>query len=144
MNFIDRALEEKKKDDDFLQAMADIYSESEVREQLDRYPSFISDVIHIIDYDTEVQMEGIESVCYGTLSEKCEDILTALHNCGLESEYNCLQDAVKLSKQIDQEELDEDLIGEEWEKIDSNIALNNDYDEFWDKVREYINRNLDY
>ena len=77
-------------------------------------------------------------------SQRRRGILTALHNCGLESEYNCLQDAMKLSKQIDPEELDENLIGEEWEKIDSSIALNNNYDKFWDKVREYITQNLDY
>lgn len=35
MNFIDKAFEDHLQGDDFLQAMADIYSECEIREVLD-------------------------------------------------------------------------------------------------------------
>lgn len=44
MNFIDKAFESNLSGDDFLQAMADIYSEPEVREILDKYPQFVKDV----------------------------------------------------------------------------------------------------
>ena len=54
MNFIDKAFESKLSGDDFLQAMADIYSEPEVREIIDKYPQFVKDVILIIDYDYEI------------------------------------------------------------------------------------------
>ena len=63
MNFIDCALAQGRRlsDDDFLQAMADIYREPQVWQELDRYPPYIRDVIYVIDYDTEVQMEGLDA-----------------------------------------------------------------------------------
>ncbi len=59
MNFIDKAFENKLHGDAFLQAMADIYSEYEVREILDRYPQFVKDVILIIDHDSKIQIEDL-------------------------------------------------------------------------------------
>ena len=43
MNFIDKAFDNKLHGDDFLQAMADVYSETEVREILDKYPGFVKE-----------------------------------------------------------------------------------------------------
>lgn len=57
MNFIDKAFADKLTGDDFLQAMAEIYSEPEVRKTLDQYQAFVSDVITVIDYDTALQMD---------------------------------------------------------------------------------------
>ena len=70
MNFIDRALAQGPllSDDGFLQAMADIYKEPQVWQVLDRYPQYIQDVIYIIDYDTEVQMEGLDA-CAASLTD---------------------------------------------------------------------------
>lgn len=64
MNFIDAALARQSNlsDDDFLQAMADIYKEPDVWDILDTYPPYIQDVIYIIDYDTVLQMEGLAGV----------------------------------------------------------------------------------
>lgn len=45
MNFIDKALAQNLTGDDFLQAMASIYSEPEGYEVLDQYPAFVVDVI---------------------------------------------------------------------------------------------------
>ena len=59
MNFIDKAFRSNLHGDGFLQAMAGIYSEREVRQVLNRYPQFVKDVILIIDYDTAIQMEGL-------------------------------------------------------------------------------------
>ena len=56
MNFIDKAFRNNLHGDDFLQAMAGIYSEREVRQVLNRYPQFVKDVILIIDYDTAIQI----------------------------------------------------------------------------------------
>ena len=50
-NFIDEALQGHGSADDFLQAMAEIYAFPEVREELPRYPLWVSDVIAVIDYD---------------------------------------------------------------------------------------------
>ena len=41
VNFIDKAFEQNLKGDDFLQAMADIYSEPEVYKELKKYPRFV-------------------------------------------------------------------------------------------------------
>lgn len=58
MNFIDKAFNDNLHGDDFLQTLADVYSENEVRNILDKYPQFVRDVIAIIDYDSEIQMGG--------------------------------------------------------------------------------------
>ena len=60
MNFIDKAFEQNLKGDDFLQAMADIYSEPEVHKELKKYPRFVADIITVIDYDTALQMDGLD------------------------------------------------------------------------------------
>lgn len=86
MNFIDKAITDKLAGDDFLQAMATIYSESEVRKILHRYPTFISDVITIIDYDTALQMDGLDDIISGNLSHRYLEIVDALERCGLEHE----------------------------------------------------------
>ena len=75
MNFIEKAFEQKLTGDDFLQAMADFYSEPEVEEIFDQYPRFVKDVIYIMDYDTTVQMEGFDEIINGSLEEKL-DILS--------------------------------------------------------------------
>ena len=96
MNFIDKAFEQNLKGDDFLQAMADIYSEPEVYKELKKYPRFVADIITVIDYDTALQMDGLDDGSY-------------------DKEYN---------------------------NLSSRLALNNDYDGFWDMIRAYIDRNL--
>jgi len=78
MNFIDKAFENNLKGDDFLQAMADVYSEPEVREILDKYPQFAKDVILIIDYDYEIQMEGLDNVIYGHFGEQLSEIMQSI------------------------------------------------------------------
>ena len=60
MNFIDKAFAQNLKGDDFLQAMADIYSEPEVYKELKKYPRFVADIITVIDYDTALQMDGLD------------------------------------------------------------------------------------
>ena len=96
MNFIHRALAQGRRlsDDDFLQAMADIYRESQVWQELDRYPPYIRDVIYVIDYDTEVQMEGLDACA---ASPRAEQYIQALRNCGAVSEAEILKRAKKLT-----------------------------------------------
>ena len=89
MNFIDRALAQGDAldADGFLQAMADIYKEPQVWQELDRYPQYIQDIIHIVDYDTEVQMEGLDACA---ASPRVEQYIQALLNCGAVSEAEIL------------------------------------------------------
>lgn len=140
MNFIDTALANQcnLSDDDFLQAMADIYHEPEVWKILHKYPQYIQDVIYIIDYDTELQMEGLESVLEGPMAEKYGKIHTALMNCGALEEAHILEEARHLN--IDSDEYDDDDYYEQMEKLKSQTALYNDYDHFWDLVRDYIGK----
>ncbi|MCI8491251.1 MAG: hypothetical protein HFJ04_13600 [Lachnospiraceae bacterium] len=69
MNFIGKAFDNDLYGDDFLQAMADIYLESEVWQVLNQYPQFVRDIMLFIDYDTAIQMEGLGEVISGNLEE---------------------------------------------------------------------------
>lgn len=141
MNFIDKAVRDKAhmSPDDFLQAMADIYKEPEVWKILDKYPQFIQDVIYIIDYDTILQMEGLDSfVC--DKEENVDHTITALNNCGAANEANILIDAKNFSLNDD---LEEDDYYEKISALEKETALYNDdkYEVFWDCVRRYIEMN---
>ena len=136
MNFIDKAFGDKLAGDDFLQAMADIYKEPEVRKVLHQYPRFVSDVITIIDYDTALQMDGFDDIINGNLSNKYLEIVEALERCGAKQEADVLKTAKELS------DTNEDRYDEKYDELNSKIALHNDYEGFWDLVRTYINMNL--
>ena len=85
MNFIDHALSEITKGEDFIQAMADIYEYPEVRDELDKYPSWIQNIIAIIDYDTELGMDGLDLKSYA-------DVVKVLDEIGLVDEAEVLRD----------------------------------------------------
>mgnify|MGYP001154190389 FL=1 len=137
MNFIDCALAQGRRlsDDDFLQAMADIYKEPQVWQELDRYPQYIQDIIHIVDYDTEVQMEGLDACA---VSPRVEQYIQALLNCGAVSEAEILKRAKKLTDS--DSDYEDEAVDAEMEKLYRQIALNQNYEEFWDLVRGYIGR----
>ena len=58
MNFIDKALSEITNGEDFVQAMADIYEHAEVRKEFGNLPSWIQNIITVIDYDTELALNN--------------------------------------------------------------------------------------
>ena len=135
MNFIDRALAQGDAltDDDLLQAMADIYKEPQVWGELDRYPQYIQDVVYIIDYDTEVQMEGLDACA---ASPHAEQYIQALMNCGAAAEAEILKRARELSGP----DYEDEAVDAEMGILYQQIALNQDYNAFWDLVRGYIER----
>ena len=135
MNFIDRAQAqgESLTPDDFLQAMADIYKEPQVWRTLDRYPQYIQDVVYIIDYDTEVQMEGLDACA---ASPHAEQYIQALMNCGAAAEAEILKRARELSGP----DYEDEAVDAEMGILYQQIALNQDYNAFWDLVRGYIER----
>ncbi len=137
MNFIDRALAQGDAldADDFLQAMADIYKEPQVWQELDRYPQYIQDIIHIVDYDTEVQMEGLDACA---ASPRAEQYIQALLNCGAVSEAEILKRAKKLTDS--DPDYEDETVDAELEALYRQIALNQNYEEFWGLVRGYIKR----
>ena len=61
MNFIEQALKDLTNGEAFVQAMADIYEYPEVRETLKNYPLWIRNIIAVIDYDTELTMDGLDA-----------------------------------------------------------------------------------
>ncbi len=136
MNFIDKAFAQNLKGDDFLQAMADIYLEPEVYKELKKYPRFVADIITVIDYDTALQMDGLDDVISGNLSNRYVEIINALENFGAKDEADVLKKAKELYI------LDDGSYDKEYNNLSSRLALNNDYDGFWDMVRAYIDRNL--
>ena len=137
MNFIHRALAQGRRlsDDDFLQAMADIYKEPQVWQELDRYPQYVQDVIYVIDYDTEVQMEGLDACA---VSPRVEQYIQALLNCGAVSEAELLKRAKRLTDS--DSDYGDEAVDAEMERLYRQIALNQNYEEFWDLVRGYIGR----
>ena len=137
MNFIDRALDqgESLTPDDFLQAMADIYKEPQVWRELDRSPPSVRDVIYTIDSDTEVQMEGLDACA---ASPRAELYIQALLNCGAVAEAEILKRARELS--LSDPDYEDEAVDAEMDILYQQIALNQDYDDFWNLVRGYIER----
>ena len=123
MNFIDHALSEITKGEDFIQAMADIYEYPEVRDELDKYPSWIQNIIAIIDYDTELGMDGLDLISYA-------DVVKVLDEIGLVDEAEVLRDYNK------------DISEENANLCYEKLAINNDYDAFWSKVYAYADENM--
>lgn len=123
MNFIDNALKTAECGEAFVQAMADIYSYPDLENILDQYPEWIRNIITIIDYDTNLSCEGLDFKSY-------QEEIDALNAVGLSREAELL---ASINIQSSEEEV---------EKCYSQLALNNDYEEFWDKVYEYADKNL--
>lgn len=133
MNFIDRALERinEVSADEFLQAMADIYDELIDRNELKKYPQFVQDIIFIIDYDTELQMEGLEGFFYDETKYFVDETIKALKNCGAIHEAEIL----KKCKNINLNRKDaSDLFN----MLEAETYLNNEFDAFWKLVDDYI------
>lgn len=123
MNFIDKALSETMNGEEFVQAMADIYEHSEVREELVNYPSWIRNIITVIDYDTELSMDGLDFKSY-------KEVIDALKYMGLTEEAEALID---LAGDFSQKRMDSCYL---------KLAINNDYDAFWNRVYSYADENI--
>ena len=74
MSFIDDALSEISNGEDFVQAMADIYEYPEVRSELYKLPSWIRNIITVIDYDTELAMNCLDFKSYGNIIDALTNI----------------------------------------------------------------------
>ena len=109
MNFIDDALKNKDSGEGFVQAMADIYEHSDIRDELVNYPKWIRNIITIIDYDTDLQMERLDFKSY-------DNEITALKDVGLMEEAEALL-------LLNSGSTDEDI-----ESVYSKLAINNNYD----------------
>ena len=124
MNFIDKALAGFTSGEDFVQKMADIYEYQEVREELANYPTWIRNIITVIDYDTELAMDGLEFKSY-------RNVIDALTDIGVTTEAQAL---IELEGDVSQDGID---------SCYSKLALNNDYEAFWDKLYSYADKNME-
>ena len=109
--------------EDFVQKMADIYEYPEVREELANYPTWIRNIITVIDYDTELAMDGLEFKSYRNVIDDLTDI-------GVTTEAQVL---IELESDMSQDGID---------SCYSKLALNNDYEAFWDKLYSYADKNM--
>ncbi len=135
-DFIDRLLAEKEDagGDDVLQAIAEeIYSDTSKWEKIGQYPQYIQDVFYIIDYDTTLQMEGLEG--FFEAGENYAETYQALMNCGARSEAEILKKASAIS--FDQEDYNEQYL-----ILEKQTAYENDYEGFWKLVTDYIEKNI--
>ena len=123
MNFIDHAISEITNGEDFVQTMADIYEHPELRDELEKYSLWIQNIITIIDYDTELGMDGLDLKSYA-------DVIEVLNEIGLIEEAEILRD------------YNNDISEENADKCYERLAINNDYDAFWDKVYAYADENI--
>ncbi len=123
MNFIDKALAGFTSGEDFVQKMADIYEYQEVREELANYPTWIRNIITVIDYDTELAMDGFEFKSY-------RNVIDVLTDIGVTTEAQAL---IELEGDVSQDGID---------SCYSKLALNNDYEAFWDKIYLYADKNM--
>lgn len=123
MNFIDHAISEITNGEDFVQTMADIYEHPELRDELEKYSLWIQNIITIIDYDTELGMDGLDLKSYA-------DVIEVLNEIGLIEEAEILRD------------YNNDISEENADKCYERLAINNDYDAFWNKVYAYADENI--
>ena len=95
----------------------------EIRSELEKYPSWIKNIIAVIDYDTELSMDGLDLKSYA-------DVIEVLNEIGLIEEAGVLRD------------YDNDMSEKNAEKCYERLAINNDYDAFWDRVYVYADENI--
>lgn len=115
------ALQNINNGEDFVQAMAEKNSNPEV--DLDKYPIWIKNILILIDYDTELQIDGLDFKSY-------KDVIKALNDVGLYDEAEVLMI------------LEENSSDKAAEECYSKLALNNDYDTFWEIIFAYADFNL--
>lgn len=112
--------------------MAEIYNIPIDREDLVKYPQFIQDIIFIIDYDTELSMNGILGFLKNSTNKYLPQTITALKNIGADTDVEVLK---KISS-FDTYKNINDI-----ESLSEKIYLYNDFD-IWKLLEEYVKREI--
>lgn len=88
INFIEEILTNinSLRAEDVIESMAEIYNIPIDREDLVKYPQFIQDIIFIIDYDTELSMNGILGFLKNSTNKYLPQTITALKNIGADTD----------------------------------------------------------
>lgn len=84
MNFMDHAISEIINGEDLVQVITDIYEYLEIRSELEKYPSWIKNIIAFIDCDTELGMDGLDLKSYA-------DAVKVIDEIGLKEEAEVLR-----------------------------------------------------
>lgn len=74
MNFMDHAISEIINGEDFVQVITDIYEYLEIRSELEKYHSWIKNIIAFIDCDTELGMDGLDLKSYADAVKVFDEI----------------------------------------------------------------------
>ena len=74
MKFIDDVISEITNGEDFVQVINDIYEYLEIRSELEKYPSWIKNIIAFIDCDTELGMDGLNLKSYADAVKVFDEI----------------------------------------------------------------------
>ena len=130
MNLIDKVINNLHtlSADDVIEALTKIYDEPIERAELDKYPQFIQDIIFIIDFDTELSMEGIGGVLENSIADK---IIIALRNIHADSDADLLQKIVDI--------YDGNLENETIDKLADQLYLYSSLD-IWELLNIYVNK----
>ncbi|SHL29070.1 DMP19 family protein [Flavobacterium chilense] len=123
MNFIEKTLNNlcDMTADDVVQSMAKIYNEPIDRNKLLEYPQFIRDIIFLIDFDTEMNMQG--DVLQNSIKEHVPNIITALGNIEANNESKILQEIYKRFQQNPDDEMIDKLYAKMYLYTDFDIWL---------------------
>lgn len=115
-----------------IENMAEIYNIPIDKEDLVKYPQFIQDIIFIIDYDTELSMNGILGFLKNSTNKYLPQTITALKNIGAYTDVEVLK---KISS-FDTYKNINDI-----ESLSEKIYLYNDFD-IWKLLEEYVEREI--
>ena len=76
MNFMDHAISEIINGEDLVQVITDIYIYEylEIRSELEKYLSWIKNIIAFIDCDTELDMDGLDLKSYADAVKVFDEI----------------------------------------------------------------------
>lgn len=134
MNFIEKILDNlhRMTADDVIESIArKIYDEPIEREELTKYPQFISDIIFIIDFDTEMTMQG--DVLQNSICEFVPNIITAFKNIKAENDTNILQEIYERYQQNEDDEMINNLY--------NKMYINTDFD-IWPILDAYVEKEI--
>lgn len=134
INFIEEILTNinSLRAEDVIESMAEIYNTPIDREDLVKYPQFIQDIIFIIDYDTELSMNGILGFIKNSTNKYLPQTIDALKNIGADTDVEVLK---KISS-FDTYKNINDI-----ESLSEKIYLYNDFD-IWKLLEEYVEREI--
>lgn len=74
MNFMDHAISEIINGEDLVQVITDIYEYLEIRSELEKYPSWIKNIIAVIDSITGLVMDGLDLKSYADAVKVFDEI----------------------------------------------------------------------